>query len=127
MGIHLDSVMTPSGSLGAQIACGKLSEVLVSWSKDEIALEERLQLMDLLFENTFYKPTLEDLINCSHHIRLRLKLLLENREPKRLEHLSKTSFRNHLIAVSNGQSLIQTIKNSKLNWPKHFLNKVYDI
>ena len=85
MGIHLDSVMTPSGSLGAQIVCGKLSEVLVSWSKDEIALEERLQLMDLLFENTFYKPTLEDLINCSHHIRLRLKLLLENREPKRLE------------------------------------------
>ena len=63
---------------------------------------------------------------CNHHIRLKLKLLLENKEPRKLEHLSKISLRNHLINLSHGCSIIQTIQNSE-GWPKHYLNKLFDI
>ena len=82
-----------------------------------------MDMMNLLMENTQYKPTLEDQINCGPHIRLRLKLLLEKQEPKKL---AKISFRNYLFNLSNGQSIIQTIQSSK-NWPQSFLKKVYDI
>ena len=44
---------------GACLESGKLSEVLISWEKDEISVEERLDLINLLFEKTKYKPTLE--------------------------------------------------------------------
>ena len=103
-----------------------LSKVLISWSNDEVDVEERLNLMTLLFENTRYEPTLEDQSNCSHHITLRLKLLLEKQEPKKLDYLSKISFRKNLIAYSNGQSIIQTIKESKI-WPQPLLKRIYDI
>ena len=95
-------------------------------SNDEVDVEERLNLMTLLFENTCYEPTLEDQSNCSHHITLRLKLLLEKQEPKKLDYLSKISFRKNLIAYSNGQSIIQTIKESKI-WPQPLLKRIYDI
>ena len=111
---------------GADLERGILSKVLISWSNDEVDVEERLNLMTLLLENTRYEPTLEDQSNCSHHITLRLKLLLEKQEPKKLEYLSKISFRKNLIAYSNGQSIIQTIKESKI-WPQPLLKRIYDI
>ena len=111
---------------GADLERGILSKVLISWSNDEVDVEERLHLMTLLFENTRYEPTLEDQSNCSHHITLRLKLLLKKQEPKSLEYLSKISFRKNLIAYSNGQSIIQTIKESKI-WPQPLLKRIYDI
>ena len=111
---------------GADLERGILSKVLISWSNDEVDVEERLNLMTLLFENTCYEPTLEDQSNCSHHITLRLKLLLEKQQPKKLEYLSKISFRKNLIAYSNGQSIIQTIKESKI-WPQPLLKRIYDI
>ena len=104
---------------GADLERGILSKVLISWSND---VEERLNLMTLLFENTRYEPTLED----QKIITLRLKLLLEKQEPKKLEYLSKISFRKNLIAYSNGQSIIQTIKESKI-WPQPLLKRIYDI
>ena len=111
---------------GAFLESSKLSEVLISWEDDEIESDERMDLMSLLLDNTQYKPTLEDQINCGPHIRLRLKLLLEKQEPKKLEYLAKISFRTYLINLSNGKNIIQTIKSSK-NWPQHFLENVYDI
>ena len=67
-----------------------LSKVLISWSNDEIDVEERLNLMTLLFENTCYEPTLEDQSNCSHHITLRLKLLLKNKSLRALNTFQKS-------------------------------------
>ena len=111
---------------GACLESGELVEVLKSWEKDDIEIEERLELLTLLFENTKYQPTLQDQSECSIHIRLRLKILLETKEPKSLSYLAKISFKNHLIKLSNGQSIIQTIDRSQ-SWPKPFLMRLFDI
>ena len=109
---------------GAFLDSGELSKVLLSWEKDELEIEERLELLDLLFENTKYQPTLQDQSQCNNHIRLRLKILLETRDPKKLSYLAKISFRNHLL--SNGQNIVQTIERSK-SLPKPFLKRIFDI
>ena len=111
---------------GAYLPSGKMSEVLISWETDEIEADERQNLLSLLLENTQYKPTFEDQVNCRNHIILRLKLILESKEPKKLEYLSKIALRKLLIIQSDGKSIIQTIQKAH-SWPRHFLYNVYDI
>ena len=111
---------------GAYLASGKMSEVLISWDTDEIESDERQNLLSLLLESTQYKPTFEDQVNCGNHIILRLKLILESKEPKKLEYLSKIALRKLLIIQSDGKSIIQTIQKAH-SWPRHFLYNVYDI
>lgn len=114
---------------GACLESGELSQVLSSWETDEIEIPQRLELLSILFENTKYQPTLQDQSECSFHIRLRLKILLETKEPKSLSYLAKISFKNHLIQLSNGQSIIQTIRSQSRSqsWPKPFLMRIFDI
>ena len=78
-----------TGCGAACLESGELSQVLISWEKDEIEIEERLESLDLLFENTKYQPTLQDQNEFTIHIRMRLKILLETRDISCLNQFQK--------------------------------------